>query len=720
MKKLALLLNVILLLNISVSRADEGMWLLALLKEQNIAEMQRKGLKLSAEQIYSINNSSLKDAVIGLGNAGRPFWHFCTGEIVSPEGLFFTNHHCGYGMIQSHSTVEHDYLADGFWAYKKSEELPNKGITASILVSMEDVTPQVKAELNDKMTEEERDKAIEKISKTIADKAIEGTKYHAYVADVFNSNQFFLFVHIIYEDVRLVGAPPSSMGKFGGDTDNWMWPRHTGDFAVFRIYTAPDGSPAPYSENNIPLKPKHFLPISAKGIQENDYAMIMGFPGSTNRYITSYGLAETMNVTNKLRHEIRDVKINVLRKEMAASQKTRIQYASKYASCSNYWKYSNEQNKALKALKTMDVKKEIEKGYLKWAENKDDKYKKALTLLEEGYSKRMPYAVARMYIIEGLLSGPELPYFAIQCSGLIAALESGDQARTDALIEKLKTAGDNFYKNYNPQTEQKLIAALFEYTYKNMDPQFYPTVLTDVAKKYKGNFCQYAQAIMDKSVFATQEKFNAFLEKPNLKVLKKDLAMLAGQSIYEKFREVAIAMQDAGENIAAANRLFVEGIMDINKGKPMAPDANSTLRLTYGNVGSYVPRDAVFYNYYTTINGVMQKEDPNSTEFIVPERLKELYNKKDFGPYTNEKGELVTCFITNNDITGGNSGSPVINANGELIGLAFDGNSEAMSGDIDFEENLQRCINVDVRYVLFIIDKYAKATNLIEEMTIVR
>ncbi len=720
MRKLALLLNVVLILNISISRADEGMWLLSLLKNQNIAEMQRKGLKLSAEQIYDVNKSSLKDAIIGLGNAGRPFWHFCTGEIVSPEGLFFTNHHCGYGMIQSHSTVEHDYLADGFWAYEKSQELPNNGITASILVSMEDVTPQVKAELNNDMTEEARNKAIEKISKTISEKAIEGTKYHAYVADVFNSNQFFLFVYIIYEDVRLVGAPPSSMGKFGGDTDNWMWPRHTGDFSVFRIYTAPDGSPAPYSKDNVPLKPKHFLPISIKGIQENDYAMIMGFPGTTNRYITSFGLQETMNVTNKLRYEIRDVKINVLRKEMANDKKIRIQYASKYASCSNYWKYSNEQNKALKALRTMDVKKDIESKYLLWAENKDDKYTKALNVLEEGYTNRMPYAIARMYLIEGLLTGPELPYFAVQCSGLIAALESGNQEKTEALIQKLKTMADKFYKDYDAKTDQKLIAALFEYSYTNMEPQFYPSIFTDVEKKYKGNFCKYSQTMINKSIFSTKEKFDAFLDKPNLKVLKNDLAMLAGQSIYEKFREVSVNMQNAGENIAAANRLFVEGIMDINKGKSMAPDANSTIRLTYGNVGSYEPRDAVYYNYYTTINGVMQKENPNSSEFIVPEKLKELYNQKDFAPYTNEKGELVACFITNNDITGGNSGSPVINANGELIGLAFDGNSEAMSGDIDFEKNLQRCINVDVRYVLFIIDKYAKATNLIKEMTIVK
>ena len=720
MKKLLVLLSALLLINVSKMYADEGMWLLMLLKDKNINTMQEKGLKLTAEHIYDVNQSCLKDAIIGLGNLGRPFWHFCTGEIVSPEGLFFTNHHCGYGMIQSHSTVEHDYLADGFWAYEKSQELPNSGITASILVRMEDVTDQVKAVLTDDMDENKRNEAIRKISKEISDKAKEGTHYDAYVTDVFNSNQFFLFVHVIYKDVRLVGAPPTAMGKYGGDTDNWSWPRHTADFAMFRIYTAPDGSPATYSKDNVPLKPKHFLPISIKGVKEDDYAMIMGFPGTTNRYITSFGLQETMDVTNTLRHEIRDVKINVLREEMASDQKIRIQYASKYASCSNYWKYSNEQNKALKALNTIDIKREIEKQYLQWATGKDAKYSRVLTDLEASYTNRKPYAIARMYVLEGLLTGPELPYFAYQCSGLINALDTGSQEYVDKLIERIKGTAAKFYKDYNQETEQKLMIALFDYVYKNMDSQYYPSFMNDVQKKYKGDFCKYVQVMMKKSVFASKEKLDAFLEKPNLKVLKSDLAMLTGISIFEKYRELTILMQQAGERLDVSNRLFVEGLLDINQGKAMAPDANSTIRLTYGTVNSYYPRDAVFYNYYTTIEGVMEKEDPNSTEFIVPQRLKDLYKAKDFGPYANEKGELAACFISNNDITGGNSGSPVINANGELIGLAFDGNGEAMSGDIDFEKNLQRCINVDIRYVMFIIDKYAGATNLINEMTIVK
>ncbi len=717
MKKVVFLLSSIFFFNISISLADEGMWLLSMLGK-NYEEMKQKGFKLELDDIYNVNKGSLKDAIIGLGREGQPFRHFCTGEIVSGEGLFLTNHHCGYGMIQAHSTVDHDYLQDGFWALSKDQELPNEGTTASILIRMEDVTSQVLGVLKNDMSEKERNEAIKAISKEIADKATEGNYYDAYVADMFNNNQFFLFVYVIYKDVRLVGAPPSSMGKFGGDTDNWMWPRQTADFSMFRVYTAPDGSPAPYSKDNVPLKPKHFLPVSAKGIKEGDFAMIMGFPGTTDRFLTSYGLEETMNITNKLRYEIRDVKINILRKEMASSQKIRIQYASKYASCSNYWKYSFEQNKALKNLNTMEVKKQIEADYTKWAT--DAKYKEALPLIQAGYSSRKPYMEARIYLLEGLLTGPELPLFAYQCSGLIGILETNDQAQIKSLAEKLKVAGAGFYKDYNPETEKKVMVALFEYAYKNMNKEYYPDFFAMVEKKFKGDFNKYVDQLFAKSLFATEEKFNAFMEKPNLKALENDPAMLTGISIMNQYRDVSVLAQKDAEGLEKGKRLFVDGILQMNKDKAMAPDANSTIRLTYGNVLQYEPRDGVTYHYYTTLKGVMEKEDPASTEFIVPSKLKDLYNKKDFGNYVNDKGEIVACFISNNDITGGNSGSPVINGDGHLIGLAFDGNSEAMSGDIDFEENLQRCINLDVRYMLFIIDKYAGAKNLINEMTIVR
>ncbi|HOZ29467.1 MAG TPA: S46 family peptidase [Bacteroidales bacterium] len=720
MKKIISILFAINLIFSFNLRADEGMWLLSMM-DKNYEEMKKMGFKLTPEDIYSLNNGSIKDAVVGLGNEGTPFRHFCTGEIVSAEGLFFTNHHCGFASIQSHSTIEHNYLKDGFWAYSKEEELANPGTTASILIRMEDVTSRVMAEITDDMSEEDRNSKIYEISKKISEEAIEGTYYDAYVSEMFSNNQFFLFVYVIYKDVRLVGAPPSAMGKFGGDTDNWEWPRHTADFSMFRIYTAPDGSPAEYSKDNIPLKPKHFLPVSIKDIKENDFTMIIGFPGTTERYITSYGLEETMNVTNKLRFEIRDVKIKVLREEMNNDPQIKIQYATKYARCSNYWKYSEQQNKALKKLKTMILKKDIENDYLSWAgSHSDSKYKDALGLIETAYLNRQLYAVARMYLIEGLISGPELPYFAYQCSGLITALEKKDKEMIDKNIAAIKESAEAFYKDYNAETEKKIIAAMFEYVYNNLDKQFHPDFFATIEGKYKGNFKLYVDEMFDQSVFATKEKLYAFLDKPNLKLLQKDMVMIAGISMLEKYIEVNGLYKKNSEGLDKGERLFIDGILKMNPDKLMYPDANSTIRLTYGNVRRYDPLDGVAYNYYTTLKGVIDKEDPKNPEFEVPEKLKKLYATKNYGQYVNKNNEISTCFITNNDITGGNSGSPVINGEGQLIGIAFDGNSEAMSGDIDFEENLQRCINLDIRYALFIIDKYAEAYNLLDEMVIIR
>ena len=700
-------------------RADEGMWLLSLIGK-NYADMQKAGFKLTPEDIYSINQSCLKDAIVGLGNAGSPFWHFCTGEIISNKGLMSTNHHCGYGKLQEHSTVEHDYLRDGFWAYTLDQELPNPGLTASILVRMEDVTSRVKEVLTDEMSESDREAAIEKVSKEIAAEAVKGTVYNAKVIPMFNGNQFFLFVHIIYKDVRLVGAPPSSMGKFGGDTDNWSWPRHTCDFSMFRIYTAPDGSPADYSKDNVPLQPKHHLPVSAGELKDGDFAMVMGFPGTTDHFLTSYGLEETMNITNKLRYEIRTVKINILREEMAADQATRIKYASKYASCSNYWKYSNEQNKALKALNTMGVKKEVEKEYMDWARRQTNpKYTRALDLIRKGYATRATIEEAQSYLIEGLLSGPEGPLFAARVKNTFASMLEADPK---ADLSALQSYVDNFYKDYDMNVDKRLVAALFKYVVDHMNAEYCPQFLLDANKKYKGNFVEYANDLYKKSIFADAEKLAKFMQKPSMRTLEKDPLAKAGNEALDAYRALySNVPPENAENLERGIRDFTDGILQINDGKKlMSPDANSTIRLTYGNVMSYDPKDGVSYHYYTTMKGIIEKEDPENSEFNVPTRLKELYAKKEFGRYADKKGEMPTCFITNNDITGGNSGSPVINGKGVLIGLAFDGNSEAMSGDIDFEENLQRCICLDSRYMLWVIDVYAGAKNLIEEMDIVR
>ena len=699
----------------SVARADEGMWLLSLIGK-NYDDMRRTGFQLTPEDIYSVNQSCLKDAIVGLGNAGQPFWHFCTGEIISSKGLVSTNHHCGYGYLQSHSTVEHDYLRDGFWAYTMEQELPNPGLTASILVRMEDVTAKVKENLSDDMSESDRETAIRKVCREIEQEAVIGTEYNAQVKPMFNGNQFFLFVHIIYRDVRLVGAPPSSMGKFGGDTDNWSWPRHTCDFSMFRIYTAPDGSPADYSKDNVPLTPKHHLPVSAGEINDGDFAMVMGFPGTTDHFLTSYGLEETMDIVNKLRHELRTVKINILREEMAADQATRIKYASKYASCSNYWKYSDEQNKALKNLNTMGVKKEVEKEYSEWARfQRSPKYSNALGLIKEGYAARRSVREATMYLNEGLISGSEALSLAIRIDRMMEGNPEFDLSASEGMF-------NSFFKDYDERVDKRVAAAMFGYVFAHMNPDMCPNFLKVANKKYKGDWTKYVDDLYKASIFANQENLGKYMLKPNAKQLEKDPMLLAGREIMDAAKQMGEAVpQQSRDNLKRGIRDFTDGILQINEGrKLMSPDANSTIRLTYGNVMSYDPKDGVSYHYYTTMKGVIEKEDPNNSEFNVPERLKELYAQKEFGRYANRRGEMPTCFITNNDITGGNSGSPVINGKGVLIGLAFDGNSEAMSGDIDFEENLQRCICLDSRYMLWVIDVYAGAKNLIEEMDIVR
>lgn len=710
------------LLSVLAARADEGMWLLSRLKQLNIDKMQQMGFKLTAEDIYDVNKPGIKDAIVGLGNEGRPFRHFCSGELISPNGLLLTNHHCGFGAIQAHSSVEHDYLADGFWAYKMEDELANPGTTASILERMEDVTDQVNAVLTDDMSEMDREIAIDSISALIVKKATEGTHLSGQVQAMFEGNQFFLFLYTIYKDVRLVGAPPQSMGKFGGDTDNWMWPRHTADFSMFRIYTAPDGTPAAYSKDNVPLKPKHYLPVSAKGVKDGDFAMIMGFPGTTDRYTTSYGLESTMNITNDIRYNVRTVKLEVMREGMEKAQKTRIQYASKYASCANYWKYSFEQNKALKQLNTMGNKQAIEKEFAAWVgadAQRKAVYGNVLADIEQGYKEMKDYSIAMTYAQEAL-AGPEAHLFAFRAGRLISELCSKElpAAEKAEITAALKEMAGAFYKDFDANIDTKLFARLFKIYGESVIADLQPEIISFINTKYKGDYDKFAADLRKTSPFMSEAAFNAFVEKPDCKKLDKDLAYRAGKSFYEVYLKLSAFTHDMQEKISRGDRLFVRGLMEMQPDKAWAPNANSTIRLTYGKVGSYKPRDAVFYDYYTTLSGVIAKEGPKGGEFEVPARLKELYAQKDFAPYGD--GFLNVNFITDNDITGGNSGSGVINAEGHLIGTAFDGNSEAMSGDIDFEENLQRCINLDTRYMLWIVDKYAGAKNLINEMTIIK
>lgn len=711
------LLVIYTLVTIMPAMADEGMWLPSLVHKLNISEMQQMGFELTANDIYDINNSSLKDAIVAIDRGS------CTGELISPNGLMLTNHHCAFGEIQSHSSVEHDYLKDGFWAKSLKEELPNPGKTVSFLVRVEDVTEKILGDLEDDLSFEERKTKIQKRSFEVQKEATEDSHYDARVQPIFKGNHYYLFVYATFRDVRLVGAPPASIGKFGGDTDNWMWPRHTGDFALFRIYCSPDGKPADYSEENIPYKPRHHLPISLKGYKKGDFSMVLGYPGSTNRYKSSAGVNYTMTVTNPVRVEVRAKKLEILKEYMNSSQKARIQYASKYARSSNYYKYSIGQNKGLKALNVIEKKKAIEDDFMEWVnENSErkEKYGKALEYIYFAYED-IEDEKAYEYLIESMVRGPEIFYYAYSAKSLLAALDSDDnQERINSNVEHLQKELDNFFKDYDAPTDQKVAAALLKLYKDNISPVYHPDFFQEVNSKYKGDFDAFVDAMFKKTIFASKQNMKDFLSNPKLKVLKKDPAFQAASSIFRMMDIISDVMKETTDQLLTGRRLFVQGLMEMHEDKNFYPDANSTMRLTYGTISDYIPRDAVHYNYFTTLKGYIEKEIPGDPEFHVPEKLKELYFAKDYGQYADADGTLHTCFISNNDITGGNSGSPVINSKGELIGCAFDGNWEAMSGDLAFEPELQKCINVDIRFILWVIDKFAGATHLIDEMTIVK
>ncbi|MDR3236032.1 MAG: S46 family peptidase [Prevotellaceae bacterium] len=691
--------------------ADEGMWLLPLVEKLNYAEMKQKGLMLTAEDIYSINRSSLKDAVVIFGGG-------CTGEIISDEGLLLTNHHCGYGFIQQHSSVEHDYLKDGFWAMTRDDEIPTAGLTVTFLDHIEDVTAQILASHGmDTLDETARAAHIKTRQKSLTDSATAGRSgISAQVYSMFEGNAYYLFTYKKYEDVRFVGAPPSSVGKFGADTDNWMWPRHTGDFSMFRVYADSLGNPAKYSPHNVPLTPKHHLKVSIAGYEKGDYAMIMGYPGSTNRYAASWEIKERM-MTNDVRIEVRGVRQEILLKDMLADPKIKIQYASKYSGSTNYWKNSIGMNRGIKRLHVIERKEAIEKDFAAFAAaSGNENYSTAMDDIRQAVESRAALRNVWQYHAE-IFRSIEIHGMAAQAIPYLQALQENDAVRIAEAKTALLNAAENFYKNYHAPTDVKVTKAMLRLFAGKVDKRYFPQPLAEAEKKYKGNFDAYVDNLFAASAFASIDKLKAWLDKPSLKKLRNDPALQLALSQKKIADDIATTFL-ADKRQARGSRHFMAGLMAMDSTKTFYPDANFSTRLTYGQVLDYYPADAVHYEYYTTLQGVMEKEDAANWEFVVPEKLKQRYAQKDFGRYAMPDGSMPVCFLTNNDITGGNSGSPVLNSRGELIGIAFDGNWEAMSGDIVFEPALQRCINVDIRYVLFIIDKYAGATHLIRELTI--
>lgn len=717
MKKILITLLTFNFLNISISKADEGMWLPALLKN-NYEQMQKLGLKLTPEQLYDVNNSSLKDAIVWF-NGG------CTSEIISDQGLLLTNHHCGYDAIANHSTTADNILDNGFWAKSFAEEKPNTGMWVSILVRMEDVSNTVNKALegvDPKMADAKR----YEIYKQIETEAKKNNNYDATVKSMFKDNAFYLFVFEKFTDIRLVAAPPQSIGKFGGDTDNWMWPRHTADFSMFRIYANKENKPAPYSKDNVPFKPKKSLPISIKGMNDGDFTMIYGFPGRTNRYETSYGIQLAIDKVNPSIVALRDVRLTSWKIEMNKNDSVRLLMSSQYAKIANYWKYFIGQTEQLKHLKVLEEKQNTEKQFVEWSKNKSQ-YASIMSSFEKAYKDYNDYALHATYFKEGVTGSAIISY-----AGYYMALEKSLKAETQNAeeikknTESLKTASDNFYKSFNVLSEEKILARLTQMFYENIAVTQHPQYLTDLVKKSKGKtniekFDNISKKVFEKSFMITKAKADKFLEKPDLKTLQADPSFAYFKAFFDNYMTNIKPHIDEFNSINnEEGKKYVKALMEMQTSKSFYPDANSTLRLTYGNIKSYDPKDGVHYNYFTTLSGVMEKENPSAFEFNVPSKLKELYKTKNYGQYANRDGDITVGFISNNDITGGNSGSPVINGNGELVGLAFDGNWEAMSGDIYFDQKYKRTISVDIRYVLFLIDKFGGASNLIQEMNIVK
>ena len=710
----------VLVLFITQGYAKEGMWIPLLLEKQNIAEMQERGFRLTAEDIYSINQSSMKDAVVIFGGG-------CTGELISDKGLLMTNHHCGFSAIQKHSSVEHDYLTDGFWAMSQSEELPNEKLSVTFLRRMEDVTDSVLKDVDETLSMMQQNKIITSNIDKIIKEATKENNFSALVESFFHGNQYFLFIYEEFTDVRLVGAPPSSIGKFGGDIDNWMWPRHTGDFSLFRIYADADNQPADFASDNVPYQPKYYFPISLKGVEEGDFTMIFGYPGSTAQYAPSYHLEMLTEVLYPKLIDLRTQKLNVYKNHMNTDVATRIQYASKAATVSNSWKRWRGEIRGLEILDAVSKKRIEEEEFKNWVmanETRNQKWGTLLSSYEDVYSQFSDYNLARNLMLELIgRNGLEMVQLAGRYGSLISLFDEKELNETALAetIQNLEEATSSHFKDYSLSIDSEISPKLLAAYQENSSSKFHPSIFKEINKKYGGDVNAYMKKVFKKSLFSNQARLTSLLDNPTqrkLKKIKKDPAYLLYKELAETyFGKISDGYRTYNSQLDSLNKIYMPALMAFNPSNNFYPDANFTLRVGYGQVKSYKARDAVHYDFYTTLDGIMEKNDPDIYDYRVPERLKELYESKDYGRY-ELNGTVPVCFVATNHTTGGNSGSPLINSNGELIGVNFDRAWEGVMSDLMFNPDQCRNISVDIRYTLFIIDKFAGASYLLDEMTL--
>ncbi|RLD87407.1 MAG: serine protease [Bacteroidetes bacterium] len=701
--------------------AGEGMWIPMLLKQLNEKQMKAMGMHISADDIYSVNHSSLKDAILLFGRG-------CTSEIISKDGLLLTNHHCGFSSIQKHSSLEHDYLTNGFWAMSKNEELVNPGLTATLMIRMDEVTDQVLAGVADEMSEQEREDKISENSQQIIKDFEAGSEYQAAIKSFFKGNQYYMIVTETFKDIRLVGTPPSNIGKFGGDTDNWMWPRHTGDFSLFRIYVSPDGKPAEYSEDNVPYQPMFYFPISLKGIDKGDFTFVFGYPARTNEYLPSYALKLITEIENPQKIKLRQTRLDIFNKYAASDPKIRIQYASKDARVANYWKKMIGESRGIKRLHGIEKKESFEKQFQQWADESPElqrDYGDLLPSFKTAYNQLQPLNLAYDYVREAGLA-IELVNYSLHFEKLVEISQNKqstpEEIKTET--EKLQRYINSFFKDCYKPIDEEVMAAMLQLYDENREAAFKPDFFNTIHKKYHNDYTSFTHHVFDKSFLDDQNKVTAFLkdyQRKDYKKIVKDPAYQMSDEIINLYKN-NIKQQRAAVNgtIDSLMRIYMKGQMDMLSGKTFYPDANFTLRVTYGDVDGYSPKDAVEYDYATTLEGIMEKENPDIYDYVVEEKLKELYNNKDYGQYAGADGKLHICFVASNHTTGGNSGSPVLNADGELIGVNFDRCWEGTMSDLMYDPDVCRNISLDIRYFLFIVDKFAGAGYLLDEMNIVK